>query len=215
MKCKKKLEIGQKLQIEIETSDIKENNLISQLLEIVSEDEYFIAVPIVNTSLFPIYVGSKITIYYTIESSGVFKFSAEVIDRKKGDISYLHIKRISEIKKIQRRDYFRLEISIPIELYDLGDNLISKGYTKDISGGGISAILDRKIQNNIYVYCKIDIDNKKYKLHSKIVRSGIYEKNTDLFEIGISFEKIDNKERNNIVGFIFKEQRKLMQKGLI
>ncbi|KXZ39788.1 c-di-GMP-binding flagellar brake protein YcgR, contains PilZNR and PilZ domains [Alkalithermobacter thermoalcaliphilus JW-YL-7 = DSM 7308] len=206
--------IGHKIQIEV-PEEYTYKNLMSQVLEILPENRYIISVPILNTTLVPIRIGAKIEMYYTIESKGVFKFQAVVEDRRKSAVPYLIVKRVSDIKKIQRRNYFRLDISLPVDIYDLEKQLILRGYTKDISGGGISLLSNKTISKNSIIFCKINIENNIYNIKSKVVRSGIWEKNPDMFEIGLSFIEITDKERNEIVGFIFKEQRKLMKKGLM
>ncbi len=216
MRYKNCFEVGEKLEIQTADDYIgKDENLISQLLEIISEEEFLIAIPIHNKNLVPIPIGNKVLVYYSVDSKGVFYFTAKVIDRKNDRIPYLKIQQVSETKIIQRRDYFRLQISISMQIYNLENEMIEEVYTKDISGGGMRFISNKKLDLNEEIYCKINIEEENYIIKSKVIRSDIYESNMKQFDIGIRFLEIDEKTKNSIIGYIFKQQRILRQKGLI
>lgn len=216
MEFKNYFEVGEKLEIQTVDAYIdQEKNLVSQLLEIVCEGEYLIAVPIHDGNLIPIPIGSDIWIYYSVDSKGIFYFKAKVTDRIKDAISYLKIKQSNETKTIQRRDYFRIDVNIPVEIYTLDNEFISSGYAKDLSGGGLKFISNKKLELNEELCCKINIEGKESTVKGKVIRSIMYEKDSTQFQMGIKFLELDEKIRNFIVSYIFKQQRILRQKGLI
>ncbi|SHJ43790.1 flagellar brake protein [Tepidibacter formicigenes] len=216
MKYKNYFKVGDKLEIQVSDDYIdKDKSLISQLLEIASEDEYFIAIPIHEGNLVPISIGSKILVYYSVDNKGIFYFTAKLMNRKKNRVPYFMIKQLTETKTIQRRNYFRLDVSIPVEIYNNENETITTGYTKDLSGGGLKLISDKKLEDNENVLCRITIEGKELEMKVQVIRTKIYEKNIKQFEIGIKFLEIEEKDRNYIVGYLFKQQRILRQKGLI
>ncbi|SHG93088.1 flagellar brake protein [Tepidibacter thalassicus] len=216
MKYKNCFKVGDKLEIQVLGSYTeKDKNLISQLLEIVSEEEFLIAIPIHEGNLVPIHIGSKILVYYSIDNKGVFYFTAKLIDRKNTEIPYFRIQQLEETKTIQRRNYFRLDVSIPVKIYNNENEIIINGYTKDLSGGGFKLISDKKLENNEQVCCKMNIEGNELEIKGEVIRVNVYTKNMKQFELGIKFVELEEKIRNYIVGYLFKQQRILRQKGLI
>lgn len=73
---------------------------------------------------------------------------------------------------------------------------------------------------NTHLECSISIEmeeNLNIRFIGKIVR---FENNDDSsldykYKAGLAYDIIDNKDRENIIKFIFKEQLKLRRKGII
>jgi c-di-GMP-binding flagellar brake protein YcgR len=156
----------------------------------------------------------------------LFFCTAIVIEREVRDnLPLLDIRITSSLKKIQRRQYFRFKYTLPIEYRILEINNpdgnedvpFIKTFTRDIGGGGLSIAVLEKIQLKSIVECRLlGIAEKNIVFCGKAVRItklSIEEKFN--YNIGISFSKIENKDREEIIRFIFAEQRKLINKGLI
>jgi len=49
----------------------------------------------------------------------------------------------------------------------------------------------------------------------RVVRLTEYDSKNDVYkyEIGVKFEKIEERDRERIIGYIFQEQRRLIKKG--
>ncbi|WP_099187205.1 flagellar brake protein [Tepidibacter mesophilus] len=215
MKYKNFFEVGDKLEIKVTDGYIDINkNLISQLMEIISEDEYIIAMPIYKGKLINIPKGSKVSITYSIKDKGIYCFDANVIYRNNENIAYIKIKQIDETKIKQRRNYYRLPVSNQISVY-YKDNFVANGYTKNLSEGGLKFISDVKLDLNELVICKMFIDDEELTIKSQVKRCNIYEKNSEQFEISLKFIELSKNIRDYIVAYIFKQQRILRQKGLI
>lgn len=100
MKYKNFFEVGDKLEIKVIDGYIDINkNLISQLMEITSEDEYIVAMPIHKGKVINIPTSSKVSIIYSIKNKGIYCFDATVIYRNNENIAYIKIKQINETKK--------------------------------------------------------------------------------------------------------------------
>lgn len=215
MEYKNFFEIGDKLEIKVIDGYVDVNKeLVSQLMEKISNDEYIVAMPIYKGKVINIPKGSKVRIIYSIKEKGIYYFDAKVIYRNNDNIPYIKIKQIDETKIKQRRNYYRLPISNKISIYDEED-FIADGYTKNLSEGGLRFISDVKLDLNKVVICNICIDDKKLNIKSEVIRCNVYEKNLEQFEISLRFIELSKSIRDYIVSYIFKQQRILRQKGLI
>lgn len=209
--------------IEIENSTIMKNDvkLISQVLDIIDEKHMSIAMPIVNSVVVPIPTGEIVQIKYAKKSIGVFAFSARVLARKHSEhLSYMKMERLSDVKKVQRRDYFRLDIVLDVkmklvETNGVGDNNSFSALTKDISGGGLRLISKTKLSANDLVDIALKTDDGTIQARGRIIRCVPYESSGSDYEIAIIFDAIDEQARTQIISFIFKYQRKMKKKGLV
>jgi c-di-GMP-binding flagellar brake protein YcgR len=82
----------------------------------------------------------------------------------------------------------------------------------DISGGGIRFVGSYAYEPNSLVYCKynlvIDGKSKEYTLVAKILMVRKLEERDGLYEHRAQYIKIDTVEREEIIRFIFEEERK-------
>jgi c-di-GMP-binding flagellar brake protein YcgR len=87
----------------------------------------------------------------------------------------------------------------------------------NISGGGICLRIEEKIDIGRLVECVVDTDaDRKISFIGKVVRCEKSEIESKYrYEAGIDYTRIEDKEREAVVRFIFEEQRKLRKKGLI
>ncbi|MCX8130304.1 MAG: flagellar brake protein [Clostridia bacterium] len=227
------LTIGNKLELELYDNEGKtiKPTFVSELEWVEDENIAVIAAPIYEGIIYPVPIGTYMEVYFTrkYEDSGrieMYKFRAEVLGRKTIDnIAVLEVEILSEIEKIQRRQFFRFECSIPIK-YRQAVSFISehnkgiqykKTYTRDISGGGLCFVTEEKLEMNKILEIELTLAEDDVRNFFGTIVRVIKLEDTDrhCYEIGILFRKIDNKDREAIIKFIFVEQRKLRKKGLI
>lgn len=209
--------IGDKLDIEIEQTQESAKLVKSQLLEISnkSPDEYYISIPMEKGKMMPLSIGREIYVYYSLDGKGVYCFKAAVVDRAREPVLHLRIKQMAKTQKIQRRDYFRLNMLLPIQVLDENKNILSSGNTKDISGGGMRFTLPHKIEDDEDIYVNIEIEGKSYQIKCVVLRRIPVGDGLNDYEVAVQFTQINEGDRNNIIKYIFKHQRILRQKGLI
>ncbi|MCT4618633.1 MAG: PilZ domain-containing protein [Marinisporobacter sp.] len=215
-------EIGMKISIDLENSKIIENKqLVSQVMDIIDNYSMFIAMPIYKNVVTPIPVGETIQITYSKKSLGVYAFKAKVIGRKKtSDISYMKVERIGDVFKVQRREFFRLDVVLnaKIRTIELDDNeKVTLALTKDISGGGLRVISKEPLKVGSMIEVSIESEKETFVLKGKILRCMPYKDEGSRydFDIGISLDEVPEKIREKIISFIFDYQRKMRKKGLI
>ncbi len=213
--------IGDKIEIENSIVVNKDIKLISQVLDTIDERHIFIAMPIVSNMVVPIPTGEIIQIKYAKKSIGVFAFSARVLSRKHSEhLSYMKIERLSDVKKVQRRDYFRLDIVLDVQMELVSSDGIENrksfsALTKDISGGGLRLISKTRVTANDIVDIVIKADSGSIQARGRIIRCVPYEGSGSEYDIAVSFDNIQDQSRTQIVSFIFNYQRKMKKKGLV
>lgn len=224
----KDLKLGTKLDLQIfEPNNNNLTTLLKSEFEWLEEDDLVvIAAPIYQGELYKIRLGAIIDIYY-INKRSLYKFKSTLIERDiREGLSLLKLKAISDIEKIQRRQYYRLECILPIKYCVYNDqsdtqkgheNIYQDSFTKDLGGGGLNVLFVDEVQLNTIVEFKLELNEKSsINFIGKVIRAADNGKqNKYKYEVGIVFKKIDNKARESIISFILQEQRKLIKKGLI
>jgi c-di-GMP-binding flagellar brake protein YcgR len=211
----KELEINKKLEIEVLTGTYQ-GNYLSKVADFVDEG-------IIITGLYregaplPIRLNQKVNVYYTTDRAA-YKFESKILKRTNKPIPLLLIERSDSVTRIQRRDYFRLDVTGTVDVYKMVDDQsypkkVSAARLLDISGGGIQIQLKKKFKKGkeILISLKNILAPKEF-IKSKIVR--IHRENDELYNYGVQFLKIEDEQREEIIQWIFAYQRKSRKKGL-
>ena len=212
MKDKNFPQIGQKLIIIRIKMTGEKVEYISQLMDVDVNGELAVAVPIKNSQLVTLLNGTKITIIYNNNESGMLEFEAEVVRKITGKVPLMYIKKISEIIKGQRRNYFRLDLLVPIQIIKSNDDTMHSGFTKDISGGGLRMITDADLNEGEIIHVSFELEDRTYNLKSQVRTkfNSIDNKN----EVGIEFLDIIEIDRNDLIKYLFLQQRMLIKRGM-
>ncbi|MCX7747016.1 MAG: PilZ domain-containing protein [Clostridia bacterium] len=221
------LQVGIKLQLEVDSFIDPNSNMcfVSAFEWAENDDTALIAAPIHEGMVYPLQKGTMLNIFYIMKGD-FYGFKAEVMDRTtKDNIPLIKIKITGDISRIQRRQFFRLECCLPVKygvLQSLTGDTKSlprnkKAVVRDLSGGGICIAVEEQLEKDAYLICEIVFSKENTVVFSgQVVRIDKLEDNMAYkFEIGVKFIKIEDKHREAIIGYIFQEQRKLRQKGLI
>lgn len=208
-----KLKINQKVEVEF-----KSNKYPDIYLAKVAD---FVDSGIVITGLYqqgtPLTVNrnDNIHVYFTTDRAA-YEFETVVLQRLKKPIYFILIKEPEELKRIQRRDYFRLEFEGAVKLHkEKADGAVKEKGVKliDLSGGGIQI----KTKAEFKVGELVKISFKKILKLSELVQGEIVrkKKNTlNSYRYGIKFVDLDRRDREKIIQWIFNMQRQLRKKGL-
>lgn len=208
----------------------------TKVCDILSDDRLEIYMPMDKTKLILLPVNAEYDVYF-YTSAGLYQCFATVIDRYKADNQFILLLELtSNLRKFQRREYYRLSCALEmnsrplekeeIEAIEQKDNYIVPGLPLkrsvivDISGGGIRFVGSYAYEVNSLMYCKynlvIDGKSKEYTLVAKILMVRKLEDRDNLYEHRAQYIKIDTAEREEIIRFIFEEERKnrKREKGL-
>ncbi len=211
----------------------------SQVLDIRADGTLEIMMPTEGGSLvmLPLSVRYEFTF---LSKETMYRAIGEIKERYKRDNLYiLEIMLRSGLERVQRREYFRyvclMDIGyykIPdgeIDLYNLEEvvSLIQDDFLEgntapanllDISGGGIRFSTKEELEVGTVLLIELDLNNDSRRRHYDIVVEVVYssflEKAGNQYEIRAKFLIKDNTIREEIIRYIFEEERKLIRRGL-
>lgn len=216
------MEIGAKIEIVTKFGSNREEIYFSMVQDIISDSTFLITMPMSKGKPAFLHIGEEVLVYY-FNYHGQYSFRAIVIKRYEFQgIYFFKLEKNSKVARLQRRNYFRLPKTIPVQVDIFSkDKIVNTlyGNSLDIGGGGLAVIVDKKLNEDSKVICTFTLEHdsaiKDFQVKGRVVRCVHTQNMDDKFEVGISFEDICEQQRDRIIKFIFEEQRKLMKKGLI
>ena len=145
----------------------------SQVYDILSEDRLEIIMPVDKTKLILLPVNAEYDLYF-YTPSGLFQCFATGIDRYKTDNHFILLMELnSNLRKFQRREYYRLSCALEmdsrplekeeVEAVQKRDNYLVPGLTLkrsvivDISGGGIRFVGNYAYEPESLICCKYNL----------------------------------------------------------
>jgi len=220
--------IGNKL--EIKSNSVKNISYLSQIEDIKDEKFIRISAPIHEGKIVPLSIEGQ---YEILVLAGVSCYLCKGVVKKRArenNLYYMVIEIVSDLKKFQRRNFFRFKCLLKMKYIILpnGENQSSinsisydennseleiyDGIIKDISGGGIRFISNTGIEKGSNIQSFFDLEDNNINIISKLI--GVNTNNNELykFEYQAKFIKISDEHRENVVKYIFDAQRKLLQK---
>jgi len=235
----KYVNVGDRIDIESiksGSSSSEKKTYKSQVFDIESEDRIKVGMPMEEGRVILLPVDEEYNLcFYT--PSGLFQCLGRVADRyKSNNIFILVIDLTTDIRKYQRREYYRLNcvldmkstminqkdvtaLSEQVQFIDT-DLTFDNGTMVDISGGGarfISKVKYPKDSNILFTFSLFVNDtNTTYKLLGKVLLSNEIQSRDGEYEHRIMFVNIMNDDRESIIKYIFEEERKIRrrEKGL-
>lgn len=204
--------IGQKIILIEDIGDGIKKEYLSQVLEISNENKMTVAVPIQNSHFVTILEGTSLTAIYNMDDRGIYEFKTKVLRIEKSKIPQMIIEKTSSIVKNQRRDFFRLNLTVPVKLKKDDSTVVDTAHSKDISGGGIRLISSVDLRINDTIYIEFVLNKKKYRITGKVVRT--FPKQDNKREIAVQYLDIVEIDRNDIIRYLFQQQRILIKRGI-
>lgn len=206
---------------------------VSAVHDILSEDRLEITMPMEKTKLILLPVDSEYDLLFFSENS-MYQCFARIIDRYKSNNVYILVLELtSNLRKYQRRDYYRYSCALemcarPLEeeeikaveeeesLYLTPGLPLKRSVIVDISGGGLRFVANQKYDENSMIYCNynllLDGEGKEYSLIGKVLSVKESANKKGVFEHRVQYVDIDVEKREEIIRYIFQEQRKKRKK---
>ena len=200
----------------------------TQVCDIISEDQLEIYMPMEKSKLILLPIDAEYDLYFYTDA-GLYQCFANVIDRYKSNNQFVLLMELtSNLRRYQRREYYRLSCALEMSSRPLDksesdavektqDYLLPGGALKnsvivDISGGGIRFVGNYAYEPESLIYCKynlaIDGEAKEYTLVAKVLTVRELENKPGVFEHRAQYVNIDTVDREEIIRFIFEEERK-------
>ncbi|WP_457626171.1 flagellar brake protein [Persephonella sp.] len=181
------------------------------------KDEKYMYWALFDISSLPEIKGKKVKIQFLRRDDAIYLLEGEVVDTfsEKGRL-ILKIPHHSEMKRVQRRQYARIEVDFPVSIKKISDKGIEDKWitldAKDISGGGIKVCtgLSSRERLNMPVgtelWLSFRLDGKQMNFKGVVVN--ISERKTTVC-YGIKFTNITSKDETHIINYVKREQQKL------
>ncbi|MBO4882717.1 MAG: flagellar brake protein [Lachnospiraceae bacterium] len=205
----------------------------TKIVDILSEDSIEVQMPIEQTKLILLPVDAEFNmIVYT--GAGLYQCFVRVIDRyKSNNIYVLVLELTSNLRKYQRREYYRFSCALEMcsrnlveeevnavanksPLY-LQPNLpIKRSVIVDISGGGLRFMSNQKYEPGSMLYISYNLliggERKKYELIGKVLVVKELENRPGTYEHRVQYINMERGAREEIIRFIFEEERKNLKR---
>ena len=233
------ISIGDKIELQVVSHEYEEKPdtpvrvYHSEVNEIQSEDTIEIKMPMEKTKLILLPIDSEYDMVF-YGSSGLFQCLGRIIDRYKSNNTYLLlVEMTSNLRKYQRREFYRLRCALEMHAralredeiqtvesrmpYSLANDLpLKESVIVDISGGGLRFVSTHAFKQGSLLYCCYHLMNggehKKYEVISKVISCIELDNRPGTFEHRVQYYDIDPTEREEIIKYIFEEERKSRQK---
>ena len=204
----------------------------SKVYEILTDDTLEITMPMEQTKLILLPVdGEYDMVFYT--NTGLYQCFARIADRYKSNNVYiLRVELTSNLRKYQRREYYRFSCALEMCLRNLEEEEqqaveerkpyilqpglpLKKSVIVDISGGGIRFLSTEKYDPGSLLYCSYHLVkggvSKQYEVIGKVLSVKTVESRSGTYEHRVQYYNMDNATREEIIKFIFEEERRSRQ----
>lgn len=210
------------------TTNVKNKKVfVSKIYDILDTNLLQIAMPIYEGNIVPLSIGSTYSASFFTDK-GLYECQVSVTSRyKNGNLYFLDVKLTSNLNKVQRREFFRLDCSLDAtmrimsdEEYDTGiyDEDVSweKARIVDISGGGVKLLKQGYIEPNEIIVIRFELPVEEglsfMQLVGRILRSSPLQGRAGIYDERIEFININKENRDKIVKYIFECQRMMRAK---
>lgn len=228
------IEPGNKLEIELMDNN-QENHKVysSRIHDILSDNQLEILMPMEKTKLILLPVNGECSLVF-YASNGLFQCFAKVIDRYKSNNVYIVVvELVSNLRKYQRREYYRFSCALEMcsrnleeeeiraveemNPYNLTPGLpLKRSVIVDISGGGLRFLSNQYYAPDSMLYISYHLMvggmKKEYEVVGKVLSAKELENRSGTYEHRVQYVNMDPEVREEIIKFIFEEERKHRKK---
>ncbi|HKM35841.1 MAG TPA: flagellar brake protein [Lachnospiraceae bacterium] len=211
-----------------ESNETVNRTYLSQVYEIITEDRMEITMPMEQTKLILLPVDGEYDVIFYGEH--LYQCFVRIIDRYKSNNVYiLVVEMTSNLRKYQRRDYYRFSCALEMcarplqeeemkaveqnDAYHLTPGLpLKRSIIVDISGGGLRFMSNQSYEPDSFIYCTYHLliggKNKECEIIGKILTVKEMEHKKGTFEHRVQYVNLDVDDREKIIKYIFEEERK-------
>ena len=230
--------VGDRIDIESISKSLRDNDTAerkiykSQVFDFESEERIKVSMPMEQGKVILLPVDEEYNLcFYT--PSGLYQCLGRVADRlKNGNFFILVFELTTDIRKYQRREYYRLNCVLDMKSTMINEDDVSQfsekvhfidtdltfdnGIMVDISGGGarfISKVKYPKDSNILFAF-ELFVNDQltPYKLLGKVLVSQEINGRPGEYEHRIMFVNIMNDDRESIIKYIFEEERRIRRR---
>lgn len=204
----------------------------SKVIDIISDEKIEISMPFEKTKLILLSMDEEYNLFF-YTANGLYQCSARVVERYKNNkVFSAMLELTSNLRKYQRRDYYRFSCALEMKTRALEedeiktlDNMenspdaeqpLQKCVIVDISGGGLRFVSNYVYEVNSLILCKYHLwiggENKEFSLVGKVLSVKQPENRPDIYEHRVQYVNLDDGNREEIIKYIFDAERMTIQK---
>ena len=232
---------GEKLRLtKIHNEPVKkpEKSYNSKVVQILEGNMIQTSMPMENGKYLLLNVLERYNMEF-VTKAGVFRCQGKIVRRFREKISlYVVFELLTEFEKLQRREYYRLECLLDIkfkrarEIYiddragedesalmlaDKEEDVSWKvGIATNISGGGMRFHSREQLNKGerILIKMRLVFDEivKEYSVPGNVIVCSEVQNRPGVFETRVQFVDINRQDREEIIRFVFEEERRIRQK---
>ena len=201
---------------------------MSQVQSLLSEEKMEIVMPMEGTKIVLLPVDAVFDMYLTT-ASGLYQCFIRIVDRYKSNNVYiLAVELTSSLRKYQRREYYRFSCALEMRSIELSrDEMkaldtpeeffnpqlpLKQNVIVDISGGGLRFLSNLKYEPGSMIYINYRLLNKdkmkEYKVVGKVLAIKPSENRKGVYEHRVQYVNMRTDDREEIIKYIFEEERK-------
>lgn len=206
----------------------------SKVCDILSDDRMEIAMPMEQTKLILLPVDGEYDVIFYGNNHNMYQCFVRIIDRYKSNNSYLLVVEMtSNLRKFQRREYYRFSCALEMCARPLVEEEIKaieqqeaqfltpglplkRSVIVDISGGGLRFMSDQQYEPESLIYCKYHLvsesENTECEIVGKILSARELENKKGTYEHRVQYVNMGAGEREKIIKYIFEEERKNLRR---
>lgn len=216
------IKIGDRLEITL-LKDRKIGKVhVSQVEEIMPNNNLLVHMPISYGQLVKLSTKERYGMLFFTDK-GMINFEAEIIGfKKETEFSYMIVHISSEGERMQRREFFRFASLLPVKFAVINDEnaeeakiseeTLYDGIVKDLGGGGIRFVTNESFDEKIKVKCVLMLGDNCLITVGKVLHKQCFPKANYKYQYRIEFVGISPPEQEEIIQYIFNEQRKIIQR---
>ncbi len=228
-----KLELKSTVQVTLPDGTEGVKTYRTSVYNILEDGKLELVMPMEQTKLVLLPVGGEYDVCF-YSHKGVYRTDVRIVDRQKVNGMYiLIVELISSLHKYQRREYYRFNCIVDVmaremtkyeedafargRTYIVSEQDMIKGVIVDISGGGTRFVSKHKFTEDSMILMQFDLSilgsYRSFLLAAKVIYSGEIENREEEYENRVKFEYIDTMTREEIIRYIFDEERKNRKNG--
>lgn len=166
----------------------------------------------------PIYLEPGTSVEITLQVDNAFYgFQSKVISSiVKEDMPIVVCARPEEVRRTDRRGYFRVPVNFSCTYQVNEGHKPCQGRVLDISGGGISFLVDAKtlVKKGDMLYVSFTLPGDEKELGIKVnVRLVIPSNMASWQRVAVEFHEITEATRESIIGYVARRQLELIRAG--
>ena len=205
----------------------------TSVYDVLDDGRIEIVMPTEQTKLVLLPVDGEYDVCF-FSHGGMYRADVRIVDRQKVNGTFILVTElISNLHKFQRREYYRFNCIVEMTAremsrqeteafakgltYLVSEKDMERGVIVDISGGGTRFVSKKKFTEGSLILMKFELSimekDRPFLLAAKVLHSGEIENRKDEYENRVKFEFIDNTTREEIIKYIFDEERKNRKNG--